>query len=96
MSLLANDLACILSDTSLFVPVVFGAISGQGRYKEEEVPQNDTDGGVVLAHERSVLVNATVFATLTRGNTVVVNGVSRTVRDLRVEAGGVLMRCILV
>lgn len=86
----------VMAANVLTVPVVYGAFSARGHFRQDTDPVEDGMGGQTLSENRSVLVRTNALGTITRGSSITVDGLSYTVRDSFREGDGTLTRVLLV
>lgn len=80
---IASDLKALYADTFLTVPVVFGAQATRGFLDWQDAPQTDASGEIVLVSQRTLTLRVGSLTGLANDSTLVVDGTSYTVHDLR-------------
>ena len=88
----AEDLAFMMADTSLTVPVIYGTVTGRGYLAVEDVFQTDTDGGQVLGGQVVLTVAAADFPTIADDTDITVDGTSRRIRTTRRTQDGKVLK----
>lgn len=92
MSILSDDLAAIYADTSVTVPVIYGAGSSQqstrGHFSTEDIPENDESGGVVIASRRVVTIQQGAITGLTNDTAITVDCTDYTIHGVRAAGRG--------
>ncbi|MFZ9959281.1 MAG: head-tail joining protein [Candidatus Limnocylindrus sp.] len=87
---LSEDLSIFFDDFS--VPVVFGAITGEGIL---DMPSEIVADGVVLSTDYSLTCLSSVFGAAKFGDTITVSGTSYTVRETLLIDDGKLCTIML-
>lgn len=84
MSFWADDVKAALGEIG--VPVRFGTVTVQGRWRRKTVPSLEGPGSEVNPEDRSVLIPLASHPALAIGSAVTVDGTAYVVRDLIVES----------
>lgn len=95
MSLIADDVDAILSDTPFFNDVSFGTRVTRGNLRTSAATQDMPDGGLVQVRVTTLLIRATTLGTISRGTTITVDGGSYRVDRIDPEMNGTCTRLYL-
>ena len=96
MSILADDLAAIFTDTALSVPVILAGTTTRGFLHFADIPVADPVSGFILSSQLTVTIRAGALPGLVADNTLTVDGTSYRAREIRHKSHGKLLEVVLV
>ena len=88
-----EDLNAFFDTPGFTVPVVHASTTDVGYF---ESPDEIVEDGIILTTDYSVLVKASVFASVLQGDSITVDSVAYTVREPMLLDDGKIMRVMLM